>query len=131
MDSFSQKRPVPCHFLSDRAAGVRVVIAVMSFDNRRLRFRPNETIFEDRFRQVEVTNAFRKLTCPRCNLSSIYKFRVQQIRRKEEIEANEEEEIRSDHHHLWDSIPRFAEIPETVKCKRCREILGIDTTCIY
>ena len=118
------------HFLSDCAAGARVV-AAMSFDSRQLRVAPGQAIFEDRFRRVEVAIAFRKLTCPRCNLSSIYKFRVQQIRRKEEIDATQEEEIRSDHHQLWDNIPRFAEIPETVKCKRCRETLGIDTTCIY
>ncbi len=91
----------------------------------------NEVLFEDRFRQVELTTAFKKLTCYNCEFSGIYKFNVQQIRRRPEIQLENEEEIRSDHLEIWETIPRFAEIPETVKCKNCREVLTVEVTCIY
>lgn len=32
---------------------------------------------------------------------------------------------------VWRTIPRFAEIPETVRCKRCGEVLGLCTECIF
>ena len=70
-------------------------------------------------------------TCYNCEFSGIYKFNVQQIRRRPEIQLENEEEIRSDHLEIWETIPRFAEIPETVKCKNCREVLTVEVTCIY
>lgn len=32
---------------------------------------------------------------------------------------------------MWQAIPRFAEIPETVRCKRCGEVLGLCPEVIY
>ena len=86
---------------------------------------------EDRFSQTELTIAFRKLTCSHCNLEAIYKYSVQQIRRHSEIRVGEEEEIRPDHIEMWKTIPRFVEIPETLKCKRCREVLDREILCVY
>lgn len=88
-------------------------------------------VFEDRFREVEIAVAFRRLTCYRCESTALYRYQVQQIRRKPEIGCTQEEEIRSDHQALWQSIPRFAEIPETIKCKNCGEPLGVYPTCVY
>lgn len=92
---------------------------------------PGTALFEDRFRRVETAVAFRRITCYRCDLTAIYKYKVRQVRRKPEIELHTGDEIRPDHRWIWQSIPRFAEIPETVKCKRCREVLGIHTQCIF
>lgn len=93
--------------------------------------RPNEIISDDRFCQVELAIAFKRVTCYRCNFEGIYKYAVQQIRRHPEIQVSEDEEIREDHLQIWKDIPRFAEIPEVVKCKRCREVLDIDIMCVY
>ena len=95
------------------------------------RLKPSEVLFTDRFRQVELAIAFKKILCYNCQFSGIYKFRVQQIRRRPEIQLETGEEIRPDHVEIWETIPRFAEIPETVKCKRCREVLTPEVTCIY
>jgi hypothetical protein len=86
---------------------------------------------EDRYCQVELAVSFKRIRCYRCDLISIYKYRVKAIRRTPQIEPLEGEELRADHEELWKTIPRYAEIPETVKCKRCGEVLGIDTDCIY
>ena len=91
----------------------------------------DETLFDDRFCQVELAIAFKRLTCYRCNFEGIYKYAVQQVRRHPEIQVGEGEEIREDHLQMWKNIPRFAEIPETVKCKRCREVLDLDVLCVY
>lgn len=93
--------------------------------------RPNEIISDDRFCQVELAIAFKRVTCYRCNFEGIYKYTVQQIRRHPEIQVSEGEEVREDHLQIWKDIPRFAEIPEVVKCKRCREVLDIDIMCVY
>jgi hypothetical protein len=39
--------------------------------------------------------------------------------------------LRQDEIETWNSIPRFAEIPETIKCKSCGEVLGLYTSCIF
>ena len=101
------------------------------FNSRDLAERPGDVISEDRFRNVELAVSFRQLTCYRCGFAAVYKFRVQHLRRNTEIVTGEEEHVRTDHEAIWQAIPRFAEIPETVKCKRCREVLGIYTSCIY
>ena len=93
--------------------------------------RPNEIISDDRFCQVELAIAFKRLTCYHCRFEGIYKYTVQQIRRHPEIQVSKEEEIREDHRQMWKTIPRFAEIPEVIKCKRCREKLDVDVTCVY
>lgn len=88
-------------------------------------------VFDDRFREVELSIVFRRLTCYRCDCTALYRYQVQQIRRKNQITCTEEQEIRPDHEALWQSIPRFAEIPETVKCKNCGEPLGVYPVCVY
>ena len=93
--------------------------------------RPDEIISNDRFCRVELAIAFKRLICYRCNFEGIYKYAVQQIRRHPEIQVSADEEIREDHLQIWKDIPRFAEIPEVVKCKRCREKLDVEVTCIY
>lgn len=90
-----------------------------------------QVVFQDRFCTVELAVAFKKITCYRCGLDSVYKYTVQQVRRNPELVAGEGEEIRDDHVKIWKTVPRFAEIPETIKCKRCREVLGLYTNCIY
>jgi hypothetical protein len=92
---------------------------------------PGDILFEDRFRQVELGMAFRKLTCCRCDFSSFYRLKVLQVRRSPVLLCAEDEEIRPDHLEIWRTIPRFAEIPETLRCRRCREILGVYTNCIF
>ena len=66
----------------------------------------------------------KRITCYRCDLASFYKCTVQQVRRNPELLAGGGEEIRADHVEMWKTVPRFAEIPETIKCKRCKEVLG-------
>ncbi len=92
---------------------------------------PNEPLFEDRFSQVELATAFKKLTCYHCNFEAIYKYYVQQVRRNSEIRVNEGDEIRPDHQEMWNAIPRFVEIPETLKCKRCKEVLAREILCVF
>ncbi len=90
-----------------------------------------QILSEDRFSQVELAIAFRKLTCYHCNFEAIYKYSVQQVRRHSEIRVGEGEEIRPDHVEIWKTIPRFVEIPETLTCKRCREVLSREILCVY
>ena len=93
--------------------------------------RPNEIISDDRFRQVEMAIAFKRLLCYHCRFEAIYKYAVQQIRRHPEIQVFDNEEIREDHRQIWKTITRFAEIPERIRCKRCREILDVEVMCVY
>ncbi|MBI4447308.1 MAG: hypothetical protein HY645_15555 [Acidobacteria bacterium] len=90
-----------------------------------------EILYEDRFVSVEQGIGFRKLTCYRCGYVGLYRYRVSQIRRRPEIHVEEGDEIRPDHVEIWKTVPRFAEVPETVKCKRCREVLGVYGFCIF
>lgn len=92
---------------------------------------PGEVLYSDRFRSIEVAVTFRKIKCYQCDFEAIYKYRVQQVRRHAEIQVQDGEEVRPDHIEIWKTIPRFAEIPETVKCKRCKEVLGVYPLCVY
>ena len=103
----------------------------MTFSRDDLPEKPGTWLSEDRFRQTEIAINFKQISCRHCGLAAIYKYRVKQIRRKAEIETSEEQEVREDHLVLWKSIPRFAEIPETIRCKQCTEILPQETFCIY
>ncbi len=103
----------------------------MVFKRSMFRQRPSEILSEDRFSQVELAIAFKKLTCYHCNFEAIYKYCVQQVRRHPEIRVAEGEEIRPDHQEIWKAIPRFVEIPETLKCKRCKEVLAGEILCVY
>lgn len=101
------------------------------FDRRTVRARPGSVLSQDRFRKIELAVSFKRLRCYRCDLVAIYKYRVKEIRRNTILEVPDGEELRDDHKEIWETIPRYAEIPETVKCKRCGEVLGIDTLCIF
>ena len=103
----------------------------MVFKRSMFRQSTGEILSEDRFSQVELTIAFKKLTCYHCYFEAIYKYSVQQVRRRPEIRVAEGEEIRPDHQEMWKAIPRFAEIPETLKCKRCQEVLAREILCVY
>ena len=103
----------------------------MVFKRSIFRQHTDEILSEDRFSQVELTLAFKKLTCYRCNFEAIYKYWVQQVRRHPEIVVGEGEEIRPDHHEMWKTVPRFVEIPETLKCKRCQEVLVCEVLCVF
>ncbi len=103
----------------------------MVFKLSMFRQHSNGVLSEDRFSQVEMTIAFRKLTCYHCNFEAIYTYSVQQVRRRPEIRVAEGEEIRPDHQEMWKTIPRFVEIPETLKCKRCQEVLTREILCVF
>jgi hypothetical protein len=103
----------------------------MVFKRSMFRQGPNEPLSEDRFSQVELGIAFKKLTCSHCDFEAIYKYAVQQVRRHAEIRVDEGDEIRRDHQEMYDAIPRFVEIPETLKCKRCKEVLSREILCVF
>ena len=112
-------------------APVREYSREIVFDRALFSHKPGQLVSEDRFRQLEMGISFRKITCRRCDFSAIYRYRVLQVRRHAQIQTGEDQEVRSDHQDLWNAIPRFAEIPETLKCKRCREVLGVYTLYLY
>ena len=103
----------------------------MVFDASRNRARPGKLLYADRFREIEMGVAFKKMVCSRCDFAGFYKYRVKQLRRRPEILVEEGEEVRPDHEEIWMTIPRFAEIPQTLKCKRCHEVLGSYVLCVY
>ena len=103
----------------------------MVFDATAERIRPRQLLYQDRFREIEMGVAFKKMACSRCDHTGFYKYRVKQVRRRPQILMGEGEEIRPDHEEIWETIPRFAEIPQTLKCKRCHEVLGAYVLCIY
>ncbi len=103
----------------------------MVFKRSMFRQHSNGVLSEDRFSQVELTIAFKKLTCYHCNFEAIYKYSVQQVRRRPEIRVAKGEEIRPDHQEMWKTIPRFVEIPETLKCKHCQEVLMREILCAF
>ena len=103
----------------------------MVFDASRNKVRPGQRVYQDRFREIEIGVAFKKIVCSRCDFPGFYKYRVQQMRRRPRILVEEDEEVRLDHEEIWGTIPRFAEIPQTLKCKRCREVLGSYVLCVY
>ena len=72
----------------------------MVFKRSMYRQRTDEILSENRFSQVELTIAFKKLTCYHCNFEAIYKYSVQQVRRRPEIQVAEGEEIRPDHREI-------------------------------
>ena len=96
-----------------------------------MNLKPGQDVSSDRFRTVEIATAFKRLNCHNCDLVSVYKYRVKQVRRSAELIALEDQQPRQDEIQAWSSIPRFAEIPETIKCKRCGEVLGLYTSCIF
>ena len=107
------------------------------FNSNALIEKPGHTLFKDRFRTVELSIVFRRIHCFKCELTAIYRYRVQELRRSTELltEENESSESRNtpceEDLKRWNDIPRFAEIPETIKCKRRSEILGVYTECVF
>lgn len=106
-------------------------MAAMTFTRHLLPETPDSKPTEDRFKEVEVATAFKRIYCRACGLESIYKYRVKQIRRRTEIATTPDQEVREDHVALWQTIPRYAEVPETIRCKRCGEVLPQETLCLY
>ena len=103
----------------------------MVFDASGLRRRPGSILYQDRFHQVELGACFKKIVCGRCNFIDFYKYQVKQVRRRDELVTSQDEEVRHDHLEIWGTVPRFAEIPQTLKCQRCHEVLGMYVDCIY
>lgn len=103
----------------------------MVFDASRNKILPGQLLYQDRFREIEMGIAFKKIVCSHCDFPGFYKYRVQQLRRRPRILVEEDQEVRVDHEEIWETIPRFAEIPQTLKCKRCREVLGSYVLCVY
>ncbi len=103
----------------------------MTFSRDQFPQEPGSKLSENRFSETEMATSFRRISCRRCGFEAIYKYRAKQIRRTEKIKSGDEDEVREDHLHLWNSVPRFAELPETLRCKQCREILPQETFCIY
>lgn len=103
----------------------------MVFNSSLFPQQPGQSISEDQFREVELAVAFRKLICHRCEFSSFYRFKTLQVRRKPQLASSQEQEAGPDQTEIWKQIPRFAEIPETIRCRRCNEVLGVYTTCIF
>ena len=101
------------------------------FVARNFKARTGSILSQDDLRTVELATAFRRIHCYKCDLTSIYKYRVQQIRRAAPQAPAEGEGLTEYQQEAIKAIPRFAEIPETVKCKRCGEVLGIYPECIY
>ncbi len=61
------------------------------------------------------------MTCYNCDHTAVYRFKTKQIRRNAEApEQIDDNEI----FRKWKSVPRFAEIPEVIKCEQCGEVLG-------
>ena len=101
----------------------------MVFDSRKLE--ESDDAPKSRFSETNLEVSFRQVTCYGCNHRAVYKYKVKQLRRSAEIATGEDEQIRSDHVEMWETVPRYAEIPETVRCKKCGEILGLYTECIF
>ncbi len=103
----------------------------VTFESRKLAQPPGTTLHEDRFCSVELGIVFRQVTCYRCNFSDIYRYAIKELRRKSRREVEKGGKLNPDQHDAWQSIPRYAEIPETLRCKKCGEILGLYTECIF
>jgi ribosomal protein S27E len=99
------------------------------FNPRHLKAKPGTVIAQDQFRTVEVATNFKRIHCYHCDLAAIYKYRVKQVRRSPT--PPEGESVPEHDLTVWKTIPRFAEIPETVKCKGCGEVLGVYPECIF
>jgi len=98
------------------------------FNSKESRLHNEDTIRQDEFKTVEPAINFRQMTCYTCGHTAVYRFKTKQIRRSvQEPEHNGNREILE----KWKSIPRFAEIPEAVKCEGCGEILGSYPEIIY
>ncbi len=89
---------------------------------------PDNQVIQDEYKTVEPSVNFRQITCYNCEHTAIYRFNTKQIRRNPEAPAdNGNQEILN----MWKSIPRFAEIPEVIKCENCGEVLGSYPEIIY
>ena len=85
-------------------------------------------VIQDEFKTVEPSVNFRQITCYVCDHTAIYRFNTKQIRRNPvapEDGGNQEILMK------WKAIPRFAEIPEVIKCENCGEVLGSYPEIIY
>jgi hypothetical protein len=101
------------------------------FNSSEIKVRPGSRLSENPFRTVDYDIIFRRIQCYRCDLAAVYKFRVKQIRRTPELLLEDDLPPTDAEQQTWKTVPRFAEIPETVRCKRCGEVLGLCTECIF
>lgn len=101
------------------------------FDHRGFDAETGDLLSKNRFSQVEMAVAFRKSACYRCGHEAFYEYQVKHLRRNPEILCGEGQEIRADHREIWRTIPRFCEIPQTVKCKACGEVMGFCGRVVY
>lgn len=103
------------------------------FNSRALRAKPGTILDQDSLRTVELGISFKRITCYQCNFTAIYKYRVKEIRRSPDAADPQKDpgNLTEEQHETWKRIPRYAQIPETVKCKQCGEVLGLYTNCIY
>ncbi len=87
-----------------------------------------DSVRRDEYKTVEPSVNFRQITCYSCEHTAVYRFRTTQIRRNPEKPENLDDEEMLE---KWKSIPRFAEIPEVIKCESCGEVLGSYPEIIY
>ncbi|HRR26433.1 MAG TPA: hypothetical protein P5300_07045 [Acidobacteriota bacterium] len=92
---------------------------------------PGSIMAEDDLRSVEHAVVFRWLVCHKCDHSAVYRLRVLQVRRHPEPPPALDGLSSEDRLASWRTIPRFAEIAETVKCDHCGEVLGVYPLLIY
>lgn len=92
---------------------------------------PGSIIAEDDLRSVEQAVIFRWLLCYKCDHAAVYRLRVLQVRRHPEPPLAPDGLLSEERVASWRSIPRFAEIAETVKCNHCGEVLGAYPLLIY
>lgn len=88
----------------------------------------DETVRQDELKTVEPAVNFRQMTCYNCSHTAVYRFQTTQIRRNPVPPEEPENDTLME---KWKSIPRFAEIPEVVKCENCGEVLGSYPEIIY
>jgi len=101
------------------------------FNGRNVKTKPGTRLSANQFRTVDYDVVFRRLQCYKCDLIAVYRLRVKQIRRTPELASEDQSPPSEAEQQTWLSVPRFAEIPETVCCKRCGEVLGLCTECVY
>ena len=57
----------------------------MVFDASRNKILPGQLLYQDRFREIEMGVAFKKIVCSHCGFPGFYKYRVQQLRRRPRV----------------------------------------------
>lgn len=95
------------------------------FDSRYIDLETDGLISADENRTVELKTLFKRVRCYKCDSTHVYKFRVKELRKILPADAEAPADT------IMDTVPRYAQIPETVRCSDCGEVLGLYTECIY